>query len=599
MDRFVRFTALLLAFSLAIHGASDASAWRTRSYFPAVPAGSLAAEAMAAPIRLAFQPPKNAASARLARLTADALYGLGLTGTAAAALKHLHITAPGDLDPILVLGGFFFARMLWTGARGIHRRAVPPGRDQTRFGLTSGDWRLIAITSVVVPIFILPLWFSGSLPSGGLFTFHDLWAWIATIGATTVTWQALSVWHAARFWGELNDSSVRRLARTLRILGFLEIVIAAWSGAAYALFHDELFLNLRCFGANLGNGLLFLGLAALFERAIASARVGHPAPFLRPSSPGDFPMAEPLRAYYADRLPLVEKAIHLALTDYLAPVQDERLAESIRYSMSAGGKRIRSMLLLMTAEAYGLSATAVLPMAVAIELLQTFTLIHDDLPALDNSDYRRGRLANHKAFEESTAILTGDALLSLGFELMAGEDLLRSVPAERVLKAARLIGLSIGARGVIGGECLDVLLDKGRWRSLSRESIRHTVRSMNRRKTAVFVASPLQAGALLAGAPEEAVRHLEIFGEKIGEAFQIADDLRDIEEDEDLLSYPNALGIEESVRLANRLLTEAKETLLGLGSNPSLELLRHMADYVSHMIPKVHAAPRRSQQSAA
>ncbi len=302
----------------------------------------------------------------------------------------------------------------------------------------------------------------------------------------------------------------------------------------------------------------------------------------RPSSPEQFKMAEPLRRFYAACLPLIETA----LREFL-PENGERLVEAMRYSVLSGGKRIRPILVMAAAECFDAQREVVLPAAVAIELIQVYTLIHDDLPAMDNDDYRRGRPSNHKVYGEGIAILAGDALLTHAPGLIAMNARLTGIPPERALKAIEWVSEALGAPGVAGGQALDIMFDKGRWKKLEIAQAQEIVREIAFRKTAVFIRVSLQVGAVLAGADDNALQRLGEFGEKMGEAFQIANDILGQEEDEKegKLTYPAVFGIETSVNLVRQLVREAKDAIVPLGASESLQILHYMADYIAQMLP--------------
>ncbi len=251
-----------------------------------------------------------------------------------------------------------------------------------------------------------------------------------------------------------------------------------------------------------------------------------------------------------------------------------RLASAMRYSVMAGGKRLRPMLCLLSAEACGgaSSVEMALPSACALELIHTYSLIHDDLPAMDDDDLRRGRPTCHKAFDEATAILAGDALLTLAFEVVASS----SVPAEAALACVRVLAEAAGAAGMVGGQMADLQAETQEQAEATVEALE----AIHRRKTGALLCAALRMGAIVAGADAECHAALDRYGRAVGLAFQIVDDLLDVEGDETKLgkrvgkdsglgkwTYPGLLGIEGSRRRARQLADEAVAALAPLGSS--------------------------------
>ena len=252
--------------------------------------------------------------------------------------------------------------------------------------------------------------------------------------------------------------------------------------------------------------------------------------------------------------------------DTLLPSPDERphrLHEAMRYSVFAGGKRIRPALLVLTAEAFGAGRDELLPAASALELIHTYSLIHDDLPALDNDDLRRGKPTLHRRYGEATAILAGDALLTLGLGVLAREPADRG-PTVR-LRALQAVGAAIGTRGMIGGQMAD-LETSDRW----PESAATELEWIHRRKTGALIRVAVFLGGLYADASDAELNRLGRLGELIGLSFQIADDMLDVEgsvgnlgksvgKDAEArkLTYPGLFGLEESRKLLERAREEA------------------------------------------
>ena len=241
------------------------------------------------------------------------------------------------------------------------------------------------------------------------------------------------------------------------------------------------------------------------------------------------------------------------------------LYDAMRYSLLAGGKRLRPVLLLESCRMCGGDVEGALPFACAVEMLHTYSLIHDDLPAMDNDDLRRGRPTNHKVYGEATAILAWDGLLTAAFETMLehGGDL----PAPRVLAAAACLGRAAGARGMVGGQALDMA---GEGHALALAD----VEELQRLKTGALIAAAAEMGCILAGGGAEARAAVRRYAEKLGLAFQIRDDMLDVEGDEATLGKPigsdaenekttfvTLKGLEWSQDAVERLTREAQEAL--------------------------------------
>jgi len=255
----------------------------------------------------------------------------------------------------------------------------------------------------------------------------------------------------------------------------------------------------------------------------------------------------------------------------------------MKYSLMAGGKRIRPILCLAACEMFGGNDEIAMPTAVALEMIHTMSLIHDDLPSMDNDDLRRGKPTNHVLYGEDVAILAGDALLSTSFEHVARET--KGVPAERVVEVLRRLGESVGAYGLAGGQVMDLECE-------NKEGV--TVEDLewiHMHKTAALLKVSVSSGAILAGASEEDVKNCDIFAEKIGLAFQIADDILDVtatsadlgktagkDEDSNKTTYVKLLGLEQSKVEAQRLVDEAKGALAKYGDRAIP--LQNLADFI-------------------
>jgi geranylgeranyl diphosphate synthase type II len=288
-----------------------------------------------------------------------------------------------------------------------------------------------------------------------------------------------------------------------------------------------------------------------------------------------------LAAYLAERRRLVDEALDRAL-----PAEDASppsVHRAMRYSVLAGGKRLRPILVIAGAEAVGAGADLVMPTACALELIHTYSLIHDDLPAMDDDDYRRGRPTNHKVFGEAIAILAGDALLTLAFRLIA-ENAARVAEPRVVCDVVADVAAAAGTEGMVGGQVIDI---ESEGKAVSAD----VVDEIHRRKTAALIRAALRAGAMLAGAKPDTLAAITLAGEKLGLAFQIVDDILDVEGNLEQLgktagsderkrkaTYPAVHGIEASRRRARMLIDDVKAALAPLG--PAAEPIAALADFV-------------------
>ena len=227
-------------------------------------------------------------------------------------------------------------------------------------------------------------------------------------------------------------------------------------------------------------------------------------------------MGAEMKELWQSRRTLVERALQAELdrTDIL----DDKLRASMAYSLMAGGKRLRPILLMAAADAVGADGTKFITAACALEMIHTYSLIHDDLPAMDNDDYRRGKLTNHKAYDEGTAILAGDALLTLAFTVILRQQ---DVPAERLLRVVDEMSRAAGAEGMVGGQMLDLEAEN---RRISMEELRR----IHMGKTGALFRAALRSGAILAGASEQQLAALTAYADHFGLAFQITDDILDV-----------------------------------------------------------------------
>jgi geranylgeranyl diphosphate synthase type II len=297
-----------------------------------------------------------------------------------------------------------------------------------------------------------------------------------------------------------------------------------------------------------------------------------------------------LKSWLEQRRAEVDEALDRALPPEGTP--PALIHRAMRYAVFAGGKRLRPILVLAGCEAAGGSADRAVDFACASELVHTYSLVHDDLPALDNDDLRRGRPTVHKAFDEATAVLTGDALLTQAFEVALGKPA-RPGPSRagseggidgRRVEALRILAGAIGTAGMIGGQVDDLLATGGPVDA-------DRVRSIHERKTGALLRACPLIGGLLAGAPARALDALASYGSDLGLAFQIVDDILDIEGTPESLgksvgkdvaagkaTFPAAIGIERSRALAEELAARARESLALLG--PPAAPLTALAAYV-------------------
>lgn len=293
-------------------------------------------------------------------------------------------------------------------------------------------------------------------------------------------------------------------------------------------------------------------------------------------------MVGTLQAYLAEKTAYIEQHLLPCLEQEGVP---DSLYESMRYSLMAGGKRLRPMLVLAVLEALDKPVKRGLPFACALEMIHTYSLIHDDLPAMDDDDLRRGKPTNHKVFGEATAILAGDALLTRAFSLIA--ESYQADPEVQPATTVKLIaelGKRAGAQGMVGGQMADI---EGEGKRLDLEQLSY----IHQHKTGDLLVAALRGGGYLAEASDEQMEALTRYGVCIGHAFQIQDDILNVEGDATLLgkavgsdadrekaTYPSLLGLEESRRRLHALIDEAKTALAEAGLSHSI--LPQLADYV-------------------
>lgn len=271
----------------------------------------------------------------------------------------------------------------------------------------------------------------------------------------------------------------------------------------------------------------------------------------------------------------LNERIEKALAGYL-PGKDcleKRLIESMEYSLLAGGKRIRPLLVLEFCQLCGGSIEDAMPLACAVEMIHTYSLIHDDLPCMDNDDFRRGKPSNHKVYGEDTALLAGDALQALAFKTATSN--ITKENAYNTARAVNNLAEYCGANGMVGGQIID-LENEGKSSGID------ILKEMDRKKTAAIIKSACEMGCIVAGADDEDIKGARVFGESIGLAFQIQDDILDVTADQSKLgkpvgsdkeneksTYVSLLGLEECKSLVESLTAKAIDSLSGFKGDSS------------------------------
>lgn len=286
-----------------------------------------------------------------------------------------------------------------------------------------------------------------------------------------------------------------------------------------------------------------------------------------------------LNQYCKEKVMLIETAMQQLIPQ--SHPYSQTLFDAMNYSLFAGGKRLRPILLMASAEAVGGNGTAYLPVACSLEMIHTYSLIHDDLPAMDNDDYRRGKLTNHMVFGDGMAILAGDALLTAAFEAALAQP---DVEPGRLLKAVQEIAVAAGAQGMVGGQAVD-LTSEGKVLDAD------TLRFMHQAKTGALFRAAIRAGAILAGASAEELQLLTQYAEQFGLAFQITDDILDVVGSQEIIgkpigsdeknnkaTYVTIYGLENAKIMAQQAVVEALSCLQPFGSKA--DILHQMANYL-------------------
>lgn len=287
-----------------------------------------------------------------------------------------------------------------------------------------------------------------------------------------------------------------------------------------------------------------------------------------------------LEAYLRAQAELIDEH----LDRYLPREHRSHLAEAMRYSVLAKAKRIRPILTLATSEAVGGPLARVMPTACALEMIHTFTLIHDDLPAMDNDDLRRGQAANHKVFGEALAILAGDALLTQAYDTILRYTPMDDLAPTRLLQVLQEVTAAIGIAGVTGGQAMDIEAE-------GHEIDWPTLHYIHTHKTGALLLLAVRAGGLLGGATEHQQQQLTIFAEKVGLVFQIVDDILDVtassadlgksagkDDQAQKATFPRFWGLESSRQMAQMETEAAQDALREFG--PAADPLRALALFI-------------------
>jgi geranylgeranyl diphosphate synthase type II len=288
-----------------------------------------------------------------------------------------------------------------------------------------------------------------------------------------------------------------------------------------------------------------------------------------------------LDAYFSAHIKQINRALESILATSGPP---DRVLEAMKYSLMAGGKRLRPILCMAAAETAGGDAQSALPVACALEMIHTYSLIHDDLPAMDNDALRRGKPTCHVAFDEATAILAGDALLTLAFQTLASIELSGADQAAKRVRVIQLISHAAGYCGLIQGQMMDIASEGARL-SLAE------LQSMHRLKTGALIEASLCSGAVIGGLSPNRIQMLEDYAQNIGLAFQVTDDILNVEGDPEMMgkavgtdklrnksTYPSLLGLQASKKFAKELVKTALRALESF--DDKAEPLRAIASYI-------------------
>lgn len=294
-------------------------------------------------------------------------------------------------------------------------------------------------------------------------------------------------------------------------------------------------------------------------------------------------MSFDLGAYMKERADAVDAALERFLpAETLRP---ETLHKAMRYSVFAGGKRLRPVLVIAGAEAVGGTALQVMPTACAMELIHTYSLVHDDLPAMDNDDFRRGKPTNHKVYGDAMAILAGDALLTMAFDLCSRPDLMKGCDPARQVRLIRELAYGSGNMGMVGGQVFDIQAE-------NKDIDLSTLQNIHKHKTGMLIRAAVRMGAIAAGAQDRQLDDLTSYAEDVGLAFQIADDVLNVTGTREELgknpntdaergkkTYPTFYGAEGARKLADDCVARATARLSSFGQ--AADPLRELARYIT------------------
>ena len=289
-----------------------------------------------------------------------------------------------------------------------------------------------------------------------------------------------------------------------------------------------------------------------------------------------------LKEYLKEKKELIEKTIDSYLGEFSYP---NVIAEGMRYAVLNGGKRIRPVLILMTLDILGKDETLGLPSGAALEMIHSYSLVHDDLPALDNDDYRRGKLTTHKKFGEAEGILIGDSLLTHAFNVLTEKNE-GVISDKKIVEIVKLTSSYAGINGMIGGQTVDV-------ESEGKKVDMETLKYIHKNKTGKLLKLPIEIGCVIGDASKEIREKLEEYADLIGLAFQIKDDILDVEGDFEKLgkpvgsdaeleksTYPSLIGMEESKKLLDETLEKAKKIIADNFSEEKGKILIELADFI-------------------
>jgi len=289
-----------------------------------------------------------------------------------------------------------------------------------------------------------------------------------------------------------------------------------------------------------------------------------------------------LKQYLLEKRTIIDQALHEYMPQMSGP--KEELFKAMGYSLFAGGKRLRPILCIASAEAAGGNHEDVIPVACALEMIHTYSLIHDDLPAMDDDDMRRGKATNHIVFGDAMAILAGDGLLTEAFKVMSCPELLKRAGAERFQRVIEIVAAASGPHGMVAGQALDI-------RTEGKKIDTGLMEIIHEHKTGALLKASVTTGAILGGASEKDIKSLDDYGKNIGLAFQISDDILDIEGDSEKMgkpagsdiergknTYPAIHGMEKSKIILREIIDNAIETLEAFKERA--EPLRQIAEYI-------------------